>query len=86
MLYKKNGEKKLSKELFQNPTSEYRATPFWAWNCKLEKKELEWQLEILKKMGFVKGTSGGRTAYRVGVGLEIDWPQVQSSMLYFQNL
>ena len=52
MLYKKNTSPKLTQELFQNPTSEYRGTPFWAWNCKLEQKELEWQLEILKKMGF----------------------------------
>lgn len=52
MLYKKNQTSKLDKELFQNPTSEYRGTPFWAWNCKLDQKELEWQLEILKKMGF----------------------------------
>ena len=42
----------MDKELFQNPTSEYRGTPFWAWNCKLEQKELEWQLENFKKMGF----------------------------------
>ena len=52
MLYKKNNTKQLSRELFHNPTSEYRGTPFWAWNCKLEQKELEWQLESLKKMGF----------------------------------
>lgn len=52
MLYKKNTSPKLDQELFRNPTSEYRGTPFWAWNCKLEQKELEWQLEVLKKMGF----------------------------------
>ncbi|MBQ7839495.1 MAG: hypothetical protein IJ390_03280 [Lachnospiraceae bacterium] len=52
MLYKKNAAKQLDQELFRNPTAEYRGTPFWAWNCKLEQKELEWQLEILKKMGF----------------------------------
>lgn len=44
------------------------------------------ELAYLKKMGFVKSTSSGKTAYRIGVGLEIDWPQVQSSMLFFQNL
>lgn len=44
------------------------------------------ELAFLKKMGFVKATPSGKTAYRVGVGLEIDWPQVQNSMLYFQNL
>jgi len=52
MLYKKNQAGKLNAGLFKNPTSEYRCTPFWAWNCELEQKELEWQLEVFKKMGF----------------------------------
>ncbi len=52
MLYPKNQEKALSKELFRNPTSEYRGTPFWAWNCELQEEELLWQLEVLKEMGF----------------------------------
>ena len=43
------------------------------------------ELAFLKKLGFIR-TSGNRAAYRVGVGLEIDWPQVQNSLLYFQNL
>ena len=51
MLYPKNQSEKLSAELFRNPTSEYRGTPFWAWNCKLDKDELLWQLEVFKKMG-----------------------------------
>ena len=38
--------------LFQNPTSEYRGTPFWGWNCELKEDELLWQIEQLKKMGF----------------------------------
>lgn len=49
------------------------------------RKPFQAELAFLKKMGFVR-TRGRRIAYRVGVGLEIDWPQVQSSMLYFQNL
>lgn len=52
MLYKKNSEKKLSKELFKNPTCEFRGTPFWAWNSWLEKDELERQIEIFNEMGF----------------------------------
>ncbi|MBP3360998.1 MAG: hypothetical protein J6N52_09110 [Clostridia bacterium] len=53
MLYKKNKKSNsLDMELFKAPTSEYRAAPFWAWNCKLEKEELLWQIEQLKKMGF----------------------------------
>ena len=40
MLYPKNNTPKLSPELFKNPTSEYRCTPFWAWNCDLDEDEL----------------------------------------------
>lgn len=49
------------------------------------RKPFQAELSFLKKMGFIR-TRGRSAAYRVGVGLEIDWPQVQSSMLYFQNL
>ncbi len=52
MLYEKNNTKFLEDELFQNPTSEYRGAPFWAWNCELELEELERQLSVLKQMGF----------------------------------
>ena len=52
MLYKKNNAKSLDKELFKNPTCEYRGTPFWAWNCKLEQEELERQIDVLREMGF----------------------------------
>ena len=52
MLYKHNNTENLDMALFQNPTSEYRAAPFWAWNCKLEEAELLWQIERLKEMGF----------------------------------
>lgn len=49
MFYEKNGRKQLSDKLFENPTSEYRATPFWAWNDNLDKDDLLWQIEQLKK-------------------------------------
>lgn len=51
MLYQKN-ELPFSTALFKNPSSEYRGTPFWAWNCRLEEKELLWQIEQFEKMGF----------------------------------
>lgn len=63
MLYKKKNTPKLDPALFAQPTSEYRGTPFWAWNCKLEKEELEWQLEVLKEMGF----GGGHMHVRTGM-------------------
>ena len=49
------------------------------------RKPLQAELSFLKRLGFVK-SHNGRTAYRVGVGLEIDWPQVQNSMMYFLSL
>ena len=51
MLYPKNQDKKLSEELFRNPTSEYRCTPFWAWNCELNEEELHKEIDFMKEMG-----------------------------------
>ena len=51
MLYEKN-KAPFDPALFQNPTSEYRGTPFWAWNNKLTAEELTWQMEQFKKMGY----------------------------------
>ena len=67
MFYKKNEQAKLEDSLFMNPTSEYRGAPFWAWNTKLEKDELLWQIEELHKMGFggfhMHSRSGMATEY-----------------------
>lgn len=52
MLYKKNNEAALSHELFKNPTSEYRSTPFWAWNSTLDHDELARQIDAFAEMGF----------------------------------
>lgn len=66
MLYKKNDEKTLSKELFKNPTCEYRGTPFWSWNCKLDEDMLRRQISCLKEMGF----GGYHMHSRVGMASE----------------
>lgn len=49
------------------------------------RKPFQAELSFLKKMGFVK-ENGRSAAYRVGVGLEINWPQVQNSMMFFNAL
>ena len=49
MLYKET--EALSDKLFKNPTSEYRGTPFWAWNGDLKKEYLLEQIDAFKKMG-----------------------------------
>ena len=51
MLYKKNQSASLDAALFENPTEEYRGTPFWAWNGKLNNETLLEQIDMLKKMG-----------------------------------
>ncbi len=52
MLYDKNRKNPtLDRDLFANPTAEYRGTPFWAWNCDLQKEELLRQIDIFKEMG-----------------------------------
>ncbi len=63
MLYEKSHQP-MTDELFANPGSEYRAAPFWAWNSKLDKEELLWQMEQLKSMGF------GGAHLHVRTGLE----------------
>lgn len=52
MLYKKNSTPQLADELFRNPTSEYRGTPFWSWNTKPEKGMMERQMKAFQEMGF----------------------------------
>ena len=52
MIYKKNGTAGLDEALFREPTACYRATPFWAWNCVLDKDQLLRQIDCFKEMGF----------------------------------
>ena len=52
MIYDNNRKNpELDRALFENPTAEYRGTPFWAWNCDLDKDELLRQIDIFKEMG-----------------------------------
>ena len=51
MLYPKN-MRPLTDEDFRNPSSEYRATPFWAWNTNLDRDELIRQIDIFRELGF----------------------------------
>lgn len=50
--YKHSEGERLSREIFESPTNEYRATPFWAWNCKPDESELRRQIRAFKEMGF----------------------------------
>lgn len=65
MFYKKNSSP-LTRELFENPTSEYRATPFWAWNCELNRELLDREIGYMQEMGF----GGFHMHVRVGMSTE----------------
>lgn len=51
MLYKEKQSLALERSLFENPASQYRGTPFWAWNCKVDKEDVDRILMDLKRMG-----------------------------------
>ena len=52
---------------FRSPGPEFRGAPFWAWNAKLDKKELIRQIHIFKEMGlggfFMHSRVGLNTEY-----------------------
>jgi len=49
-LYARN-DSPFALELFRNPSAEYRGTPFWAWNTRLEPRHVIKQIEMFKHMG-----------------------------------
>jgi hypothetical protein len=46
------------------------------------RKPFQSEIPLLKQLGFLKNNS----PFRIGVGLEIDWPQVQNSIVFAQTL
>lgn len=78
MLYKKNLTPSLDAELFKNPTSEYRGTPFWAWNCKVNKEDIDRTLESLKAMGM----GGAHIHSRSGMDLPYLGPKFMEMVHY----
>ena len=50
--------------IFSNPGALYRDTPFWAWNCKLEEKQLRRQIAVFQEMGM----GGFHMHSRTGMG------------------
>lgn len=58
----------------KNPGKNYRGIPFWSWNDKLDKEELEWQIREQDRMGlggyFMHARGGLKTSY-----LSEEWMQ-----------
>lgn len=66
-LYPANRQRRLSESLFRQPTAVYRATPFWAWNSRLDRAQLFRQIAQFQRMGFggfhVHARTGLQTPY-----------------------
>lgn len=66
-LYPRNATARLDAALFASPTREYRGTPFWAWNNRLDRRQLIRQIGWLQQMGFggfhIHARTGLATAY-----------------------
>ena len=67
MIFPKSKEKSLSKDLFKNPTNEYRGEPFWALNNNLDKEKMKKQLDYFEEMGI------GGAHMHCRTGLDIDY-------------
>lgn len=66
-LYENSRLPSLPDEVFRNPGSEYRGTPFWSWNCEVTEELVHDQAEIFKEMGFggfhIHARTGLKTPY-----------------------
>ena len=66
MIYKENSQE-FSMETFKNPPIEYRDVPFWAWNTKMTKEDIDFCLSVFKEMGmggaFLHSRTGMDTPY-----------------------
>ena len=51
MTYREKHSFQLERSLFEKPSSKYRGTPFWAWNCKVDKEDVDRVIMNLKRMG-----------------------------------
>src|SRR5688572_5701989 len=75
-LYPQNTSPALSRSLFRKPTSEYRGTPFWSWNNKLDVDQLLRQVDQLREMGF----GGFHIHARTGLATEYLGPEFMAAV------
>ncbi len=50
------------------------------------RRPLQAEISFMNKLGLVRSNSVGRPLFRIGTGLCIDWPQVETSIQFFNNL
>lgn len=50
------------------------------------RKPLQSEIWLLNRLGLIRSTATGHAAYRIGTGLCIDWPQVETSLQFYNTL
>ena len=55
------------KDGFKSPGAEYRAVPFWSWNCRVTRELIDADLDSFVKMGF------GGVCLHPRVGLDVEY-------------
>lgn len=50
------------------------------------RRPLQSEIWLLNRLGLIRSTAAGYAAYRIGTGLCIDWPQVETSLQFFNTL
>lgn len=70
-LYPRNREPSLDPDLFAHPSAEYRGTPFWSWNTKLNEEQLLRQIDTFAEMGL----GGFHIHVRTGLDTEYLGPE-----------
>ena len=70
-------------DIFSNEMNILRQSTQRAKGKSKTRKSFQAEMAVLKRYGFVRSA---KTPFRAGLGLEIDWPQVHSSLLYFEKI
>lgn len=50
------------------------------------RKPLQAEISFMNKLGLVRSNNAGRAIFRIGSGLCINWPQIETSLQFFNNL
>lgn len=50
------------------------------------RKPLQAEISFMKKLGLIRSNAKGHVAYRIGTGVCVDWPQVETSLQFFNTL
>lgn len=81
--FKKNGYLQWLMEYFQNTLHIVRKSSLRAGGTRLP---FQAEISFMNRLGLVRSDNNGHAAFRIGTGMCIDWPQVETSIQFFNTL